>query len=293
LARLVPRERWAAFLITPETILRWHRELVRRYWTYPHRSPGRPPLPEETVELIIRLARENPRWGYLRVVGELKKLGVTVSKSSVASVLRRHGLPRAPRRVGPTWTEFLRAQAKGIVATDFFSVDTVLLRRYYVLFVNELERRVVHVLGVTANPNGPWVAQVARNFCAELEHTGRTLRFLIRDRDTKFTTNFDNVFASIGAETILTPVRSPKANAFAERWVRTVREECLDHLLVISKRHLEQILDEYVAHYNRARPHRSLDLSPPHHAAAIPSGAGAIQRGDILGGLIHEYDLAA
>ena len=140
------------------------------------------------------------------------------------------------------------------MATDFFTVDTVLLRRYYVLFVIELERRVVHLLGVTANPNGPWVTQVARNLCADLEYTGRRVRFLIRDRDTKFTANFDNVFASIGAETILTPVRSPKANAFAERWVRTAREDCLDHLLVVSRRHLERILDEYVAHYNRARP---------------------------------------
>jgi putative transposase len=157
LARLVPRECWAAFLITPETILRWHRALVRRRWTYPHRARGRPRLPEATVELIVQLARENPRWGYLRIVGELKKLGVTVSRSSVANVLRRHGLRPAPRRVGPTWTEFLRAQAKGIVATDFFTVDAVLLRRYYVLFVIELERRVVHLLGVTANPTGPWV----------------------------------------------------------------------------------------------------------------------------------------
>jgi transposase InsO family protein len=178
------------------------------------------------------------------------------------------------------------------VATDFFTVDTVLLRRYYVLFVIELERRVVHLLGVTANPNGPWVTQVARNFCADLEHTGRRVRFLIRDRDTKFTANFDNVFASIGAETILTPVRSPKANAFAERWVRTAREDCLDHLLVVSRRHLERILDEYVAHYNRARPHRGLDLTPPCHAA-MASGAGTIHRRDILGGLIHEYELAA
>ena len=292
LARLVPRERWVAFLITPETILRWHRTLVRRRWTYPHRPPGRPPLPEETVELIIRLARENPHWGYLRIVGELKKLGVTVSKSSVANVLRRHGLPPAPRRAGPTWTEFLRAQAKGIVATDFFTVDTVLLRRYYVLFVIELERRVVHLLGVTANPHGPWVTQVARNFCADLEHTGRRVRFLIRDRDTKFTANFDNVFASIGAETILTPVRSPKANAFAERWVRTAREDCLDHLLVVSRHHLERILDEYVEHYNRARPHRGLDLTPPCHAA-MTSDTGTIHRHDILGGLIHEYNRAA
>src|ERR1700688_1598801 len=150
LARLVPREQWASFLVTPETILRWHRALVRRRWTYPHRKPGRPALPEETVELILRLARENPRWGYLRIVGELKKLGVAVSKTSVAAVLRRHRLPPAPRRAGPTWTEFLRAQAKGIVATDFFTVDTVFLRRYYVLFVIEVERRVVHLLGVTA-----------------------------------------------------------------------------------------------------------------------------------------------
>ena len=292
LARLVPRERWAAFLVTPETILRWHRALVRRYWTYPHRRPGRPRLPADTVELILRLARENPRWGYLRIVGELKKLGVTVSKGSVANVLRHHRLPPAPRRAGPTWTEFLRAQAKGIVATDFFTVDTVCLRRYYVLFVIEVERRVVHLLGVTTNPNGPWVTQVARNFCTDLEDAGRRLRFLIRDRDTKFTTSFDEVFASIGAETVLTPVRAPNANAFAERWVRTVREDCLDHLLVISRRHLERALAEYVAHYNQGRPHRSLDLTPPRQRPTTQP-EGVVRRRDLLGGLIHEYDLAA
>ena len=155
LAKVVPRERWGSFLVTPQTILGWHRSLVRRHWTNPHRQPGRPALPSETVELICRLGRENPRWGYLRIVGELKKLGITVSKTSVASVLRRHGLSPAPRREGPTWSEFLSAQAKGIVATDFFHVDTVLLRRYYVLFVIELERRVVHALGVTTNPERP------------------------------------------------------------------------------------------------------------------------------------------
>ena len=160
--------------------------------------------------MIVLLARENPRWGYLRIAGELKKLGVTVSKGSVANVLRRHQLPPAPRRAGPTWAEFLRAQAKGIVATDFFTVDTVLLCRHYVLFVIEVERRVVHLLGVTTNPNGPWVTQVARNFCAELEVADRRMRFLVRDRDTKFSAGFDEVFASIGAKTILTPVRSPE-----------------------------------------------------------------------------------
>ncbi len=292
LARLVPRERWATFLITPETILRWHRALIRRRWTYPHRRPGRTPLPETTVELILRLARENPRWGYLRIAGELKKLGVSVSKGSVANVLRRHGLPPAPRRIGPSWSEFLRAQAKGIVATDFFTVDTVLLRRYYVLFIIEVERRVVHLLGVTANPNGPWVTQVARNFCAELEEAGRWVRFLIHDRDTKFTTGFDHIFASMGAETILTPVHSPNANAFAERWVRTVREDCLDHVLVFSRGHLEKVLAEYVCHYNRGRPHRSLDLTPPHPAARA-ANAGEVHRHNLLGGVIHEYELAA
>ena len=292
LAKLVPRERWAAFLVTPETILRWHRALVRRRWTYSHRGPGRPPLPDETVELIVRLAQENSRWGYLRIVGELKKVGVIVSKGSVANVLRRHGLRPAPRRAEPTWVEFLRAQAKGIVATDFFTVDTVLLRRYYVLFVVEIERRVVHVLGVTANPNEGWVTQVARNFCAELEEAGRKLRFLVRDRDTKFTANFDQVFASIGAETILTPIRSPRANVFAERWVRTVRQDCLDHLLVLSRGHPETTLGDYVDHYNCARPHRGLQLIPPRPPAASHA-TGAIRRRDILGGLIHEYELAA
>jgi transposase InsO family protein len=292
LAGLVPRERWGAFLITPGTIMRWHRALVRRRWTYLHRRPGRPGLPDDTVDLIVRLARENPRWGYLRIVGELKTLGVTVSRGSIANVLRRHRLPPAPRRAGPSWTEFLRAQAHGIVATDFFTVDSVWLRRYYVLFVVELQRRVVHVLGVTASPNGPWVTQVARNFAAHLGDASRRVRFLIRDRDTKFTASFDDVFASIGAETILTPVRSPNANAFAERWVRTVREDCLDHLLVVSRRHLEIVLGDYVEHYNRARPHRSLDLTPPRPVAVVDS-AGRIRRRDILGGLIHEYHLVA
>ena len=293
LARLVPTERWAAFLVTPNTILAWHRGLVRRRWTYPHRRPGRPALRPQTVELIVRLARENPRWGYLRIVGELQRLGVAVSKGSVANVLRRHRCPTAPRREGPTWTEFLRIQAKGILATDFFTVDTVLLRRYYVLFVIELDRRVVHLLGVTANPNGPWTTQVARNFTTDLDHAGRRFRFLIRDRDTKFTATFDAVFASIGVDAIKTPVRSPRANAFAERFVRTIRTECLDQLLIFSRSHLQAVVATYLHHYNGARPHRSLDLDQPIPRPATPATSGAITRRDVLGGIIHEYDIAA
>jgi len=294
MARLIPREHWAAFLVTPETILRWHRALVRRRWTYPHRRPGRPPPPEETVELIMRLSKENPRWGHLRIAGELKKLGVTVSKGSVANVLRRHGLTPAPRRAGPSWAEFLRAQAKGLLATEFFTVDTVLLRRYYVLFVIEVERRVVHLLGVTANPDNPWVTPVVRTFATELEEAGRRLRFLVRDGDAKFTSSFDTVFASIGNEAIKTPVRSPRANAFAERWVSTLRDDCLDHLLIFRRRHLEAVVTEYLHHYNRSRPHRGLELEPPEPATAGENtGTGTIRRRDVLGGLIHEYELAA
>ena len=241
----------------------------------------------------MRLARENPGWGYLRIVGEPKRLRVTVSKASVATVVRRHGLPPAPRRIGPTWVEFLRAQAKGIVAADFFTVDTVLLRRYYVLFVIEVERRVVHLLGVTAQPNGPWVTQVARGFATEPEEAGGRVRFLIRDRDSKFTASFDRPFASIGVEAILTPVRSPRANAFAERWVRTVREDCLDHLLVFSRRHLETILAGHLDHYNAARPHRGLKVSPPRPTTTTTNLTGSIRRRDVVGGLIHEYELVA
>jgi len=201
----VPQERWAAFLLTPETILHWHRALVRRHWTHPHHSPGRPPLPKETICLIVRLAKEKLRWGYLCIVGELKKFGVTVSEGSVATVLRRHGLLPTPRREGPTWIDFLRSQAKGVVATDFFSVDTVLLRRHDVLFVIEVERRVVHLLGITTYPDNPGITQAARNFGPALEDAGRRFRFLVCDRDTNFTTSFDTVFASIGIEAIQDP----------------------------------------------------------------------------------------
>ena len=293
LARLVPRDRWAGFAVTPETILRWHRALVRRRWTYPHRQAGRPPLPEETAQLIVRLAEENPRWGYMRIVGELRKLGITVSKTSVGAVLRHHRLPPAPRRQGPTWSEFLKAQAKGILATDFFTVDAVTLRRYYVLFVIEIERRVVHLLGVTANPDGPWVAQVGRNFASAPQESKHRFKFLVRDRDTKFTTAFDAVFSAIDVETLKTPIQSPKANAFAERFVRTVRQDCLDHLLIVSRRHLQAVLSEYLRHYNHARPHRGLCLDQPIPTPTPSRSDRRVTRRDILGGLIHEYQRAA
>jgi putative transposase len=264
LSRLLPRTRWCSFLVTPDTLVRWHREAARRKWRRwgRRRDAGRPPLAPEIVDLIVRLGKENRSWGCVRIQGELKKLGIRVSATSIRRVLRRHRLGPAPRG-GPSWSEFLRAQATGILATDFLTVDTVFLKRLYVLFVIELGSRKVHLLGVTAHPTGPWVTQVARNLASDLPQLDRRFKFLIRDRDTKFTASFDEVFGSEGVRIIQTPVRAPRANAYAERWVRTVRNECLDRLLLIGRRHTERVLLEYVCHYNEQRPHRGIDLAVP------------------------------
>jgi transposase InsO family protein len=206
-------------------------------------------------------------------------------------VLRSHHLGPAPRG-GPTWAEFLRAQAAGILATDFLTIDTVFFGRLYVLFVIELASRRVHLLGVTEHPNGPWVTQVARNLACDLSDQARQFRFLIHDRDTKFTAGFDEVFRSEGMRIIPTPIRAPRANAYAERWVRTVRNECLDQLLIIGRRHAERVLRTYVAHYNAQRPHRGIDLARPvipYAEAATNDSLAEIERRDILVGLIHEY----
>ena len=298
LGRLLPRVRWGAFLVTPATLLRWQRELARRKWRRwgsRARRTGRPPLPDQLVELIVRLARENPRWGCVRIQGELHRLGLCVGATTVRLILRRHRLDPAPRRDGPGWVEFCRGQAAGLLAVDFFTVDTVVFTRLYVLFVIEVQSRVVHVLGVTAHPTGEWVTQVARNLVADLADRKAALRFLIRDRDAKFTASFDEVFRSEGIQVIQTPVRAPRANAYAERWVRTVRVECLDWLLVVSRRHLQRVLGIYVEHYNMRRPHRGRGLDTP--AGPDPQGSPGtdirVHRRDLLGGLVHEYEAAA
>jgi transposase InsO family protein len=296
-SRVLPRSRWSCFFVTPETLLRWHRRLLAGAWTYPHCQTGRPPLDQEVQQLIVRLARENPRWGYQRIQGELLHLGVQVSATVIRTTLRRHGLDPAPRRAATTWRAFLRQQATGIVACDFFTVDTVCLRRLYVLFFIELDTRRVHLAGVTANPDGGWVTQQARNLLLVLEERGRRVRFLLRDRDAKFTRSFDDVFRSEGGEVLVTPVRAPRANAYAERWVRTVRAECLDWLLIVGRGHLEQVLRVYIQHYNRHRPHRALGLQPPEPSARPTvlgrSDRAAVRRRDLLGGLLHEYRRAA
>jgi putative transposase len=248
------REAWRAFLVTPQTVLRWHRELVRRKWSRgAGRRPGRPSLAEATRALILRLARENPRWGYRRIQGELAKLGLRVSATAIRRLLGRHGLGPAPRCSGVSWRLFLRQQAAGILACDFFAVETVWLKTLYVLFFIELGSRRVHVSGCTAKPDAAWVTQQARNLVLQRSELDGGYRFLLRDRDSKFPPAFDEVFGSAASKVIRTPVKAPRANAYAERWVRTVRTECLDWLLILNRRHLEAVLRVYVHHYNAER----------------------------------------
>jgi len=296
LSRILPRARWSAFVVTPDTLVGWHRRMVRRHWTYANASKGRPPIAEDVQALVVRLAQENPRWGCQRIQGELARLGCRVSASSIRRILAAHGIKPAPQRQTTTWRAFLRAQAAELVACDFFSVDTVFLKRLYVLFFIEVGSRRVWVAGVTAHPTGEWVTQQARNVVAAMEQRGVVVLHLIRDRDAKFSRSFDDVWRSIGAQVIRTPVRTPVANAFAERWVGTVRRECFDGLLIANRGHAERAAKTFVDHYNRHRPHRGLHLRAPDDPPAelTPVLAVArVQRRDVLGGLIHEYELVA
>jgi transposase InsO family protein len=286
-----------SFFVCPDTLLGWHRQLVRRRWTCAGRRPGRPAVAAEIRELVLRLARENPRWGYQRIVGELAGVGVRVSATTVAKILRQAGVSPAGPRAQLSWRDFLRAHADSIIACDFFTVDTIWRGRLYVLFFLELESRRVHVAGCTANPDGRWTAQQARQLAWSLSQRVTPARFLIHDRDSKFSRAFDEVFRSEGVEIIRTPFRAPQANACAERWVGTIRRECLDWLLIASRRQLEHVLHVYVDHYNTHRPHRALGLAPPtpgpHLRLVSSNPPNQLHRRNRLGGLIHEYARAA
>jgi putative transposase len=300
LARLLPRRRWAEiFPVTPATLLRWHRRLVARRWDYTsRRGPGRPPTAARIRTLVIRMATENPEWGHRRVQGELLCLGYRIAPSTVWQILTAAGIEPAPRRSGPTWKQFLSAQARGILACDFLTVDTVRLKRLYVLIFVEHHTRALHIAGVTAHPANVWVVQQARNLAMDLGARMDSLRFLLRDRDAKFAAAFDAVFHADDIEIIKTPPRAPRANAVCERLVGTLRREVLDRILIVNDTHLQRVLDEYQIHYNGHRPHQGRGQRPP-HPGGRPEEPSAdlsthrIRRTPILGGLINEYHRAA
>jgi transposase InsO family protein len=282
-------------VVTPDTILRWHRNLVRRRWTHPNRT-GRPSIDDGLVALVVRMAWENPCWGYMRLQGELLTLGHRVGASTIRRILKRHRIPPAPlRRTDISWRQFLRTQAASMLAVDFFHVDCALtLRRLYVLFVLEVGDRYLHVLGVTGHPDGPWTTQQARNLVMELGERTARFRFLVRDRAGQFAASFDAVLADAGIEVLKIPPRCPRANCFAERFVLTVRTEVTDRMLIFGEQHLHRVLAVYADHYNARRPHRALQLRPPRPTSPVPEPVhGRIRRRPILGGLLNEYETAA
>jgi putative transposase len=297
---VIPKARRTALrmIVQPDTVLRWHREIVRRRWAQKSQRglPGRPRTHRNVRTLVLRLARENPGWGYRRVHGELAGLGITVAPSTVWEILHRARIGPAPRRAGPTWAQFLLGQADAILATDFFTVDLLDGTTAYVLAVIEHASRRIRILGAAAHPNNAWVTQQARNLMMDLDVHRKTVKFLIRDRDTKFTAAWDSVFTAAGIRTVRSPVQAPRANAIMERWIGGCRRELLDQTLIWNERHLLRVLREYEIHHNEHRPHRSLQQATPLRPLperVVDLDALRVQRRDRIGGVIHEYSLVA
>jgi transposase InsO family protein len=274
-------------IIKPATLVGWHRQIVRWHWTFrDRRRPGRPPVVHEAEQLVRRIARENPRWGYTKIAGEVRKLGfTTIGRSAVERILKRHGLTSRPQHQGLGWAPFLRHYGQFIWACDFFTVTTATLGTYHVLFFIDVSTRRILYWSVSEHPDGDWVAQQFRNLSIVQEELPR---HLLHDRDGKFTAHADELLRVVGTRPVLLPPRSPNLNGHAERWVRTVREECLDHIIILNEEHLRWALGEFVRYYNARRPHRSLELRPPE--GPVGEGTeGEVCRRDILGGLVNDY----
>jgi transposase InsO family protein len=301
LSRLVHRRQWAEmFPVTPATILRWHRNLLARKWTFTNRRrSGRPGTRRPVKTLIVRMARENPTWGHRKIQGELARLGYPIAASTVWEILHTAGIDPAPRRAGPTWRQFLTAQAHAIVACDFLVVETMMLKRLYVLVFIEHGTRRLHLAGVAAHPNGAWTVQQARNLMMDLGDRISGLRFLIHDRDPLFTSAFREVFTSEGLRDITTLPRTPRMNAICERVIGTLRRELLDRILILNERHLALVLQEYLIHYNGHRPHQSRHQRPPNIATQPARDVtdlndhGIVRRKPVVTGTINEYHHAA
>jgi transposase InsO family protein len=285
------------FPVTPATILRWHRDLVARKWDYTNRrKPGRPSTGPSVKTLVVRMARENPAWGHRRIQGELARLGHAIAASTVWEIPHAAGIGPAPRRAGPTWREFLAAQAHAIIACDFLVVETALLKRLYVLVFIEHGTRRLHLAGVTAHPTGAWTTQQARNLAMDLGNRLGTLRFVIHDRDPVFTSAFGEVFNAEGLRIITTLPRTPRMNAICERVIGTLRRELLDRTLILNERHLALVLRQYMAHYNGHRPHQSRRQRPPDietHPVRDMADLRSVRRKPVVAGVINEYRQAA
>lgn len=294
-AKALPRARRAGWIVTPETLLRWHRRRIARHWTQHDRPRGRPPVNAEIRRLTLAMAADNPTWGYRRICGELGRLGHGVGASTVWRILRDARIDPAPNRAAVTWSQFLKSQAA--LATDFATIDTALLRRYYLLFVIDINTRIVFFAGITTRPTGPWTAQAARNLFLRHRKQLADARALVRDRGSQFIDSFDEVFRTEGIKVLKTPIRTPVANAFAERWIGTLRRELLDRTIIWNRRQLERLVIEFIDHYNNHRPHRSLDQQPPQRLSREPPTAasppGIVTRTIRCGGLINEYRNAA
>ncbi|MCP3938383.1 MAG: transposase [Actinomycetia bacterium] len=292
IAAALPRPLRSGWLVTPDTLLRWHRRRIARHWTQTTRRPGRPATAVEIRQLILRFASENPSWGYRRIHGELAGLGHRIASSTVWQILKANGIDPAPHRTEVTWSQFLHSQAA--VACDFFTVDTALLRRAYVLFFIDVPTRQVFFAGVTANPTGPWTTQAARNLFLRHADQLANAEALVRDRGSQFIDAFDEIFRTEGLKVLKTPIRTPVANAFAERWIGSIRRELLDRTIVWNQRQLERRVIDYIEHYNEHRPHRSLDQRPPLAASPIVSAPHLrVMKSARCDGLINEYRHAA